>query len=84
MLPIKAPYLSALCARFRKGTEENPKDEALHALILEAQKDIADNRRNLMFADSDALTDMYIYAIKASEIRYEHLLRMVKDNTQAV
>ena len=84
MVPIKStPYFLALCARFRPKKAESPKDEALRALILEAQKDIATNRAGLQFADSDDLTDMYIYAIKAAEIRYEHLLRMVK-NTEAV
>ncbi len=84
MIPIKTnAYLAALCARFRKETEEKPADEELRTLLLEAQKDIAANRAGLRFADSDDLTDMYIYAIKASEMRYEHLLRMVK-NTKAV
>lgn len=65
-------------ARFRREKPAPPRDEALLALIREAQKDIADCRRNLMFADSEALTDMYIYAIKAHELRYAHLLRLAK------
>jgi len=70
--------LSVLLTRFRREKAATPPDEALHALILEAQQEIASNRRNLMFADSEALTDMYIYAIKASEIRYAHLLQLAK------
>jgi len=70
--------LSTLLARFRKEKPEPPRDEALWTLIRQTQKDIADCRHNLMFADSEALTDMYIYAIKSHELRYAHLLRMAK------
>ncbi len=72
-------YFTTLWARLRHEKADEPRDEALRALILEAQQEIANNRRNLMFADSEALTDMYIYAIKASEIRYAHLLQLAKE-----
>ena len=63
----------------RKAEEEEPRDEALRALLLETQKEIARCRRNLMFANSEALTDMYIYAIKSHELRYAHLLKIAKE-----
>ncbi|MBE7062188.1 MAG: DUF2508 family protein [Clostridia bacterium] len=74
------PPISSILARFRREEPLPARDEELCTLIREAQKDIADCRRNLMFADSDELTDMYIYAIKAHEIRYAHLLQMAKKN----
>ncbi len=73
------PQLSALWSRLRREKSEEEKNaEMLYALISEVRQDIADCRRNLMFADSDALTDMYIYAIKSHEMRYSHLLQMAK------
>ncbi len=78
MQTINASTSPTLWARLRREKPAPPRDEALWALIREAQKDIADCRRNLMFADSEALTDMYIYAIKAHELRYAHLLQMAK------
>ncbi len=80
MQALNTSQFSALFSRLRREKPAPPKDEELHALLLEAQADIAACRRNLMFADSDALTDMYIYAIKASEMRYAHLLRMAKQS----
>lgn len=77
---VNTPPISQLLARFRREDPAPARDEELCALIREAQKDIADCRRNLMFADSDELTDMYIYAIKAHELRYAHLLQMAKKN----
>ena len=70
--------LIALWEKIRPQRAEDEKDEELHALLLETQREIAASRQGLWFADSDALTDMYIYAIKASELRYAHLLRMAK------
>lgn len=73
------PRLAALLSRIhREKTPEEKDMEALHALIEEARQDISDCRRNLMFVDSEDLTDMYIYAIKAHEMRYSHLLQMAK------
>ncbi len=63
----------------KKEEPTESRDEALRALLLETQKELAACRRNLMFANSDALTDMYIYAIKSHEIRYAHLLKMAKE-----
>lgn len=77
-MSFAVPNLSSLLPRLRKEKETVPRDDALWTLIREAQKDIADCRRNLMFADSKELTDMYIYAIKSHELRYAHLLQMAK------
>lgn len=65
----------------QKETEE--KDDALRALLIETQREIAASRQGLRFADSEALTDMYIYSIKASELRYSYLLRMAKAGSES-
>lgn len=70
--------LITLWQKIRPKHAEPEKDEALHALLLETQREIAASRQGLRFADSEALTDMYIYAIKASELRYAHLLQLAK------
>ena len=60
-------------------TEEEKKHAELINLLSETKEELARCRRNLMFADSEALTDMYIYSIKAGEMRYAHLLRLAKE-----
>ncbi len=71
--------LTALWQKIRPKNVTEEKDEALYALLLETQREIAASRQGLRFADSEALTDMYIYAIKASELRYAHLLQMARN-----
>lgn len=63
-----------------RGEKNEPeeKDRELLKLLKETQEELSRCRRNLMFADSEALTDMYIYSIKAHEIRYAHLLQLAK------
>ena len=72
---------ASLSARLGRafGKAPAPKEiDTLSALLLETQKAIEESRQGLQFADNEALTDMYIYAIKSSEIRYAHLLQMAK------
>ena len=76
------PYtekIMQLWEKIRPQRPEEEKDEELHALLLEAQREIAVSRQGLKFADSKSLTDMYIYAIKASELKYAHLLQLAKE-----
>ena len=76
-----ARFLRFVSARLKCafGKPPAPKEtDMLRSLLLETQKAIEESRQGLQFADSEALTDMYIYAIKASELRYAHLLRMAK------
>lgn len=63
-----------------KGKDEVPpqKDLELLRLLRETQTEIARCQNNLKFADSEALLDMYIYSIKAHELRYAHLLKLAK------
>lgn len=74
--------LSKISAFLGKYMGEKPKapegDTELLRLLRETQSEIARCRKNLMFADSDALLDMYIYSIKANELRYDHLLQLAK------
>lgn len=71
--------ITAFLEKIKKPKEEVPeKDRELLSLLRETQGEIARCRKNLMFADSDALLDMYIYSIKAHEIRYAHLLKLAK------
>ena len=71
-------WMEILMTHLGLKKQQAPKDEALYTLLEETQKELDTHRRNLMFADSPALTDMYIYAMKATEIRYEHLLRLIR------
>ncbi len=70
---------SALLRRLvPEKSDKPPVDETLKTLLEEAQADIATCRRNLAFTDDATLIDMYIYAIKAHELRFAHLLKLAK------
>ncbi len=71
--------ITAFFTKLKHERTETPKDAELFRLLRETQEELARCRQNLMFADSQALTDMYIYSIKAHEMRYAHLLRLAKD-----
>ncbi len=70
--------IAGVFTRLKQEKPEKPQDRELYKLIQETQEELARCRQNLMFADSQALTDMYIYSIKAHELRYAHLLRLAK------
>ena len=70
--------ITKLLEKLRGEKQTNIRDEELYALIHETQEELARCRHNLQFADSPALTDMYIYSIKAHEMRYAHLLRLAR------
>ena len=46
--------------------------------ITDVRRDMEQSRRNYEFADDDTLIDMYIYSLKAQEMKYKHLLQKVK------
>ncbi len=84
MLSISGmPWMETLMTHLGLKKQPAPKDEALYTLLEETKKELDTHRRNLMFADSPALTDMYIYAMKATEIRYAHLLRLIRSEEVA-
>ena len=70
--------ITKLIEKLRGEKQANIRDEELYTLIHETQEELARCRHNLQFADSPALTDMYIYSIKAHEMRYAHLLRLAR------
>ncbi len=83
MLPFleNNTFFSTLVRKLHpEKTDKQPEDTALIDLLEEARSDIAICRRNLEFTDDAALIDMYIYAIKAHELRFAHLLQLAKKN----
>lgn len=46
--------------------------------ILSAQYELEDARKNLESTNDQNLVDMFIYQIKAAEMKHTHLLRMAK------
>ncbi len=79
MKHIAESRLYSLLGKFQEKKKAPEKDESLYTLLSEAQRELSAYRRNLMFADTEALTDMYIYALKAAEIRYAHILRLIRE-----
>jgi hypothetical protein len=53
-------------------------EEMLYEMIRETREDIDLCRRNYEFTNDETLIDMYIYAIKAHEMRYKYLLQIAK------
>lgn len=78
MKRLNTAQITNFIAKFRGEKQTEVRDEALYALIHETQEELARCRHNLRFADTPALTDMYIYSIKAHEMRYAHLLRLAR------
>ena len=78
MKKLNTAQITNFISKLRGEKQTETRDEALYALIHETQEELARCRHNLQFADSPALTDMYIYSIKAHEMRYAHLLRIAR------
>ncbi len=78
MKHIAQSRIFSLFEKLQEKRKAPAKDDTLYALLSEAQKELSAYRRNLMFADTEALTDMYIYALKAAEIRYDHILNLIR------
>lgn len=81
MMPeaIKSESILKLWGKIFADTEKTePKDVELLKMIDDVKDEINLCRRNFEFCDNDTLTDMYIYAIKANELRYANLLRIAK------
>ncbi len=53
-------------------------EELLYEMIRETREDIEVCRQNYEFTNDETLIDMYIYAIKAHEMRYEYLIKIAK------
>ena len=68
----------------RLGIHEDPQRaeaEASAELInslSEINREMEQNRRNYEFADDETLIDMYIYTLKAQEMKYKHILQKLK------
>lgn len=62
--------------------KENTNDEndELMKQIYDIGRDMEQSRRNYEFASDDTLVDMYIYTLKAQEMKYKHLLQKAKKN----
>ena len=78
--------LRAICSGIlvRLGITEDPDRVQRQASaelidrISDVHRDMEQSRRNYEFADDDTLIDMYIYSLKAQEMKYKHLLQTIK------
>lgn len=76
---LKNDIILGILKQFKKEkTEELPKDTEVFRLLQETRAEIAACRANLAHTDDETLIDMYIYAIKANELRFAHLLQLAK------
>ena len=63
------------------GKEETECEESeLMRQIYEIGRDMEQSRKNYEFASDETLVDMYIYTLKAQEMKYKHLLEKAKEN----
>lgn len=72
-------FIKSIILKLRRNSERKKETdlELLH-MIDEARENIALCRRNYDFVSDDTLVDMYIYSLKAYEMKYKHLLRIAK------
>lgn len=59
--------------------EESIKSAELINRIADINRDMEQSRLNYDFADDDTLIDMYIYTLKAQEMKYKHLLQKLRN-----
>ena len=76
--------IKAVIERLKKiaaGKEERyDESEELMQQIYEIGRDMEQSRLNYEFASDETLIDMYIYTLKAQEMKYKHLLERAKKN----
>ena len=66
---------------FAVGKEDtDSENDELMRQIHEIGRDMEQSRRNYEFASDETLVDMYIYTLKAQEMKYKHLLEKAKKN----
>lgn len=62
--------------------DENIALEELKSRINATSREMEQNRQNYDFANDDTLIDMYIYTLKAQEMKYKHLLHKLRGSDE--
>ena len=79
VLPILRKLMPAKSEKTAKEEEKQAYIRALTECIQDAYEEWQYALKNFEDADNKDLIDYYSYRIKASQIRYEYLLRKVKE-----
>ncbi len=77
---LRGKYTQILVSRFfvKNKTDEMPKEDPLVKCIERAKAEWAYANMNFQHAVDPELIEYYIYMIKASEVKYQHLLKEAK------
>lgn len=63
----------------KKNNELSKENKELILAVIKAREDLEIANKNFEYSDNTALVDYYSYQIKASKVRYDYLIKLIKE-----